>query len=123
MKGQALVELALAAPVMLVLALGAVTVVQVFEGDSGLQAATSAAVSAATRAPDGRSAVAAAESTFVSVIANYRLRAATLTLADSGFARGAMLTADSTAFVDVATGAVALHAEAMLTVEPWRSRP
>ena len=123
MRGQALVELALVAPVILVLALGAVTVVQVFEGDSGLRAATNAAVSAAARAPDETAAVAAAESTFASVIASYRLRAATLTLADGGFARGSQLSADSTAFVDVATGSIALHVHAMLTVEPWRSRP
>lgn len=123
MRGQALVELALVAPVVLVLALGAVTVVQVYEGDSGLRAATEAALSAAARAQDEPSAIAAAKSTFASVIASYQVRAADLTLADGGFARGAQLTADSTALVDIATGSIALHVHEMLTVEPWRSRP
>ena len=122
MRGQALVELALVAPVILVLALGTVTAVQVLEADSGLRAATDAALSAAVRAPDPPAAFAAAQSTFRSVVEGYRLREATLTFADGGFARGSVMTADSTAFVDMATGSIALHVQAMLTIEPWRSR-
>ena len=69
MRGQALVELALCAPVVLVLALGAVTAVQMIEAEAGLQAATSAALNAAVRAPDANAAIAAARSSFGSVIA------------------------------------------------------
>ena len=123
MKGQALVELALCAPVVLVLALGAVTTVQVIEGETGLQAATSAALSAAVRAPDAVTAVAVAQSTFTSVISGYPVRSPRFTVMAGGFARGSLVTADSTAMVDVAAGVIALHAHSAVRVEPWRSRP
>jgi len=122
-RGQALVELALCVPVILVLALGAVTVVQVVEAESGLQAATSAALSAAVRAPDPDQAIAAARSSFASVIAGYPLSSPSLSIALGAFARGSLLTADATATVEAAGEHIALHVHAALQVERWRSRP
>jgi len=123
MRGQALVELALCAPVILVLALGAVTAVQVLEAESGLQAATSAALSAAARAPDPNEAIAAARSSFASVIAGYPLSSPSLSIAVGAFARGSLLTADATATVDAAGAHIALRVNAAVRIERWRSRP
>ena len=123
MKGQALVELALCVPVILVLALGAVTAVQVLEAEGGLRAATEAAISAAARAPDVPSAIEAGRSTFASVIASYPVRAPAFKLAAGGFARGSLLSADSVGIVDSAVASIPLHAHAALLVEPWRARP
>jgi len=122
-RGQALVELALCVPVILVLALGTVTVVQVVEAESGLQAATSAALSAAVRAPDPDKAIAAARSSFASVIAGYPLSSPSISIALGAFARGSLLTADATATVEAAGAHVALHVHGALRVERWRSRP
>jgi Flp pilus assembly protein TadG len=123
MRGQALVELALCVPVILVLALGAVTVVQLVEAESGLQAATSAALSAAVRAPDSDKAIAAARSSFASVIAGYPLSSPSISIALGAFARGSLLTADATATVEAAGAHIALHVHTALRVERWRSRP
>jgi len=122
-RGQALVELALCAPVVLVLALGAVTAVQMIEAEAGLQAATNAALRAAVRAPDANAAIAAARSSFGSVIAGYPLRTPSLSIAVGAFARGSLLTADATATVDAAGAHIALHVHDVLRVERWRSRP
>ena len=123
MRGQALVELALCAPVILVLALGAVTAVQVLEADSGLRAATSAALNAAVRAPDADAAVAAGRSSFAAVIAGYPVRSAAITIMVGVFARGSLLTADATATVDTAGVHIALSVHDGQRVERWRSRP
>ena len=123
MRGQALVELALCAPVILALALGAVMAVQMLEAESGLQAATSAALSAAVREPDANAAIAAARSSFASVIAGYPLRSTSISIAAGTFARGSLLTADASATVDVAGAHIAVHVHDALRVERWRSRP
>jgi Flp pilus assembly protein TadG len=122
-RGQALVELALCVPIILVLALGAVTAVQVLEAESGLQAATSAALSAAVRAPGPGAAVAAAHTSFASVIAGYPVTSPSMSIAGGAFERGSLLTADATATVDTAGAHIALRAHAALRVERWRSRP
>lgn len=129
-QGQALLELALCAPVILVLGLVAVAAVQVFDAESGLQTATDAAVSAAARAPDAGSATAQARKAFEDVAAGYPLQSPNLTVEIDGFDRGASLLADSSAAVEVAGEAVAflparitLHAHATALVEPYRSRP
>jgi len=123
LRGQALVELALCVPVILVLALGAVTAVQVLEAESGLQVAAGAALSAAVRAPDPGAAIAAARSSFAMVIAGYPLSSPAISVALGAFARGSLLTADATATVDTAGAHIALHVHAALRVERWRSRP
>ena len=55
-SGQALLELALCAPVVLLLALGGAAVVQLQDATAGLDAATTAAAEMASRAPDPRTA-------------------------------------------------------------------
>jgi len=123
MRGQALVELALCVPVILILALGSVTAVQVLEAESGLQAATGAALSAAVRAPDPGAAIAAARSSFATVIAGYPLSSPAISIALGAFARGSLLTADATATVDTAGAHITLRVHSALRVERWRSRP
>ena len=123
MRGQALVELALCVPVILVLALGSVTAVLVLEAETGLQAATSAALSAAVRAPDAGAAIAAARSSFATVIAGYPLSSPAISVNLGAFARGSLLTADASATVDTAGAHIALRVHASLRVERWRSRP
>lgn len=129
-SGQALLELALCAPVLLVLALGGVAAVQIFDAQSGLQAATDAAAGVAARAPDAASAVASAQRTFESVAATYPLQAARLTIGVSDFGRGASLSMASSAVVDIAGESIAflparisLSAHATALIEPYRSRP
>lgn len=123
MRGQALIELALCVPVILVLALGTVTAVQVLESESGLQAATSAALSAAVRAPDASAALAAARESFASIIAGYPVRAPSISIAVDTFARGSLVTADATGTVDTAGAHIALRVHDALRLERWRSRP
>ena len=129
-RGQALLELALCAPMILVLGLGAVAAVQVFEAESGLQAATDAAAAAAGRAPDAASATGEAQKEFESIAASYPLQAAHLAIDVNGFDRGASLVAESSAVVDIAGESIAflpaqirLRATATAIVEPYRSRP
>jgi len=129
-RGQALVELALCVPFVLLLGVGAMAVVDVADASSGLRAATDEAVAAAATAPDAASAHAAAQSRFVSVIAGYPVRSPSLRLIDGGFVRGAMLDAASTAYVDLGWAAIAviparvqISATAGMRIDPWRTRP
>jgi len=129
-RGQALVELALCLPFLLMLGVGATAVVEVADAASGLHAATDEAVAAAARAPDAASAHAAAQARFATVIAGYQVRSPSLRLNEGGFVRGAVLSATSTGYVDLGWAAmgvvparIALTAEASMRVEPWRTRP
>ena len=129
-RGQALVELALCVPFVLLLGLGATAVVDVADATAGLRAATDEAVAAAAAAPDDASARAAAQSRFVSVIAGYPVRSPSLRLLDGGFVRGAILEAASTGYVDLGWAAIAViparvqvSAEAAMRIDPWRTRP
>lgn len=125
--GQALVELALCAPVVMLLAVGVAAVVQVEDAAAGLDAATHAAASAASRAPDSATATLAAHARFAAVVAGYPLRGATLSIDLSGFQRDGGLTATSAAFVNVAWAGLVLphrfevRARAVMRIEPWRS--
>jgi hypothetical protein len=128
--GQALVELALCLPFVLMLGVGATGVVVIADATSGLRAATDEAVAAAARAPDATSARAAAQSRFAAVIAGYPVRSPSLRLADGGFVRGAMLSAVSAGYVDLGWAAMAvvppqlqISAAASMRIEPWRTRP
>ena len=123
MRGQALLELALCAPVILLLALGSVTAVQVLEAESGLQAATSAALTAAVRVPDANEAIAAARASFASMIESYPLRAPSISIAVGAFARGSLLSADAAATVDAVLAHMTLRVHSELLIERWRSRP
>jgi len=122
-RGQALLELALCAPVILALALGAVSAVRVLDAQSGLKAATDAAVSSAVRAPNEDAAIAAAHATFVAMVAAYPLRNAAIDIAMPSFTRGSQLNAQSSAFVELPTGRLALSANAAGVIETYRSRP
>ena len=129
-RGQALVELAVCMPVILLLGLGSAGVVLVADAASGLHAATEAAVAAAVRAPSEAQALALANQRFAAVVAAYPIHNATLTIEPSSFARDAAFTA--TGGGDVALGweamsflpaSVHLTASASMQVEPWRTRP
>lgn len=127
-SGQALVELAVCLPVVMLLALGAATVVQVADAASGLQAATDAAVGAAARAPDQVQARIVAAQRFAAVVAAYPLKSARLTLVDPSFARGSVLRGTATALAgagwksaSLIPGSVQLSAVASMRVEPWRT--
>jgi Flp pilus assembly protein TadG len=127
-RGQALLELALCAPIVLLLALGTVASVQVASARAGLEAATQAAAEAAARAPSAQAATAAAEARFRGVVAAYPLRSATLVVSVGDFDRSGSVLASSSASIDVAWAAllllssqVTLHSQVQLQLEPWRS--
>ena len=126
--GQALVELAVCMPVVLLLGLGAAGVVQVADASSGLHAATDAAVAAASRAPDEARALSAAQQRFASVVGSYPVKQATFALVHDGFARGSLLTGTATATVDLGwesmsfpPTSVNLQATSTMRIEPWRT--
>ncbi len=128
-RGQALVELAVCVPVVMLLALGSAALVQVADAKSGLEAATQAAVAAAARAPDPVSATAEAHRIFAAVVAEYPLSQTSLTLGLGNFARSTRIDAISRGSVDVGWASLAplrtpvrLRATASARVESWRSR-
>ena len=125
--GQALVELALCAPVVILLALGVATVVQVQTAAAGLDAATKAAASAAARAPDPHTADVVARSRFADVVTGYPLSGATIRISIGSFDRATDVTATSLAFVELGWAAlvpsrrVDLRSRAVMRLEPWRT--
>ena len=127
-RGQALLELALCAPVAILLSIGTVAAVQVADGRAGLDAATQAAADAAARAPDAASAVSAAQERFSSVIAGYPVHSASLNVGVADFNRAALVTASSSAQIDLVWASfvllpshVTLQSQVVLRLEPWRS--
>lgn len=126
-RGQALLELALCAPVVLLLALGTAATVQLADARAGLDAATQAAASAAARAPDPASAAAAAQERFSSLVVDYPLGSAKLSVSVGDFARTGQVTVSSSARVDlgwaalVVPGLVTLRAQAVVPLELWRT--
>jgi Flp pilus assembly protein TadG len=126
-RGQALIELALCAPVVILLAVGVAAVVQVEDANAGLDAATHAAASVAARAPDPVTADSAAHARFAAVVVAYPLHGATLYISFGSFTRAADLTATAEAFVDVGWAGLVLphqlelRAQAVVRLEPWRT--
>lgn len=126
-RGQALLELALCAPVVILLAVGIAAVVQFEDAGAGLDAATHAAASLAARAPDPVTADHSARARFADVVMAYPLRGATLHVSFSNFTRAAHVTATAEAFVDVGwAGSVLPHrlqlrSRAVVQLEPWRT--
>jgi Flp pilus assembly protein TadG len=126
-RAQALLELALCAPIVVLLALGTVAVVQVASARAGLDAATRAAANAAARAPDPTTAVADAQRRFSSLVAGYPMQSATLTVSVGSFERAGTVTASSSARVDLGWAAVVvpdqvtLHSQVVLQLELWRT--
>jgi Flp pilus assembly protein TadG len=127
--GQALLELALCAPLVVLLALGTVAAVQVAGARAGLEAATQAAADAAARAPDATTAVEAAHRRFSSVVAGYPMQSSSLSISVGDFGRSDRVSASSSARVDLAwaaflllPGQVTLRAMVIVPLEPWRTR-
>jgi len=127
-RAQALLELALFAPVVILLTLGTVACVQLAGARAGLDAATQAAGDAAARSPDQSTAVASALEHFTDVAAGYPLRSATLTVSMSGFRRGDHITAASSALIDLGWAPflllptpVMLRSQVVVRLEPWRT--
>jgi Flp pilus assembly protein TadG len=126
-RGQALVELAVSSPVLVLLALGVAGVVQIEDAAAGLDAATHAAAGAAARAPDPAAAGAAAHARFDAVAAGYQLRAASIDISYGTFTRSTEIVATSTAFVDVGWAGLvlphrfALRSRAVTRIELWRT--
>lgn len=127
-RGQSLLELALCAPIVILLALGAAATAQIAGARAGLDAATQAAAGAAARAPDATSAARAAQARFASAVSDYPLRGAALRLSVGEFQRAGQVIASSSAFVDVGWAAllllpshVTLQSQVVLHLEPWRT--
>jgi Flp pilus assembly protein TadG len=127
-SAQAMLELALCAPIVIVLALGTVASVQVAGARAGLEAATQAAGAAAARAPDPATAVSSARERFSAAVSDYPLRSATLNISIGGFERGGQVTATSSALVDVGWGPflllpaqLTLRSQVVVRLEPWRT--
>jgi Flp pilus assembly protein TadG len=129
-RGQALVELAVSLPILVLLALGAAQFVRFALTRAGLDAATAAAAAAAARAPSAAAAGAAGSAAFQEVSAGYGLdRSATVTLDSGDFLRGGLVTATAHADVGVGLSGIPalrlgsrLSSSASARVEDWRSR-
>lgn len=126
-QGQSLVELAVCAPVVLLLTLGAVATVQIVDARAGLEAATQAAAAQAARAPSPALATSQAQARFASMIAGYPLRSAHLTITLGQFNRTDEVIATASGGVDVAWAALVfprvaiLQCRATVPLEQWRS--
>ena len=127
--GQALLELGICAPVVILLALGTVAAVQVAAARSGLDAGTQEAAKAAARAPNALTAETAAQERFASIVADYPLRSATLRVSVGGFDRAGQIVVSSSGFVDIGWASfllrpshVTLQSQVVLRLEPWRTR-
>ena len=126
-RGQALVELALCAPVVILLTVGVAAGVQAVEARSGLEAATQAAAAAAARAPDQSRAETEAQARFASIVAAYPLRSAHLSLSLGNFNRSVEVLATSSGTVEVGWAALVfpktltLESRCTVPIETWRS--
>lgn len=126
-RGQALLELAVCAPIVMLLTVGAVASAQVIDARAGLDAATTEAAAAAARAPDPASADSAARSRFQSMVADYPLRSAHLTISFGKFSRTDAVLATASANVDVSwaefviSRTLKLESRCTVAIEPWRS--
>jgi Flp pilus assembly protein TadG len=126
-RGQSLVELAVCAPVVIVLALGTVATVEIVDARAGLEAATQAAAADAASASDPVSGERNAQARFAAVIAAYPVRSAFLRVTFGGFDRAAEVAATSSGQVDLSwsvldlPGALKLESRVAIPLEPWRS--
>ena len=127
-RGQALVELAVCAPVVVLLTLGAAAGVQLIDARAGLDAATNAAAAAAARAPDPATADSSARARFDSVVAGFPLSSTHLSLSVGKFGRTDEVVASASGTVDVSWAALVipktltLESRCTVPIESWRSR-
>jgi Flp pilus assembly protein TadG len=125
--GQSLVELAVCAPVVMLLTLGGVASVQVIDARAGLEAATQAAAAEAARAPDLASAERFGRIRFDSMVASYPLRSPHITIAIARFSRTDEVVANATSGVDISWASLVFPSQLTLAVratvplEWWRS--
>ena len=126
-RGQSLVELAVCAPLVVLLTLGTAAAVQVIDASAGLQAATQAAAAAASRAPDAVNAESAARARFQAMVADYPLRSPHLSITSGGFSRTDEVVATASGAVDISwaglflPGRLTLSSRAVVPLEAWRS--
>jgi Flp pilus assembly protein TadG len=126
-RGQALLELAVCAPVVILLTLGALAGAEVIDARAGLDAATKAAAASAARAPDPANADSAARARFQSMVAGYPLSSAHLTVSFGKFSRTDGVLATASANVDlswaefVISRTLVLESRCTVPLEPWRS--
>ena len=126
-RGQSLVELAVCAPLVMLLTLGAVASVQVVDARAGLEAATQAAAAEAARAPDPASAEIAARTRFDSMVATYPLSSPHVSISVGTFSRTDEVVANATAAVDISWAGVVfprrltLDFRVTVPLESWRS--
>jgi hypothetical protein len=125
-RAQALVELALCLPLVLLIALGGVALVRLADARTGLDAATAAALAEAARAPDAARAEGGAQARFRALTAASGLADARLDLELGRFERNGVVSATSSARVSLGQAGlpeVVLTSRSQALVEPWRSRP
>lgn len=126
-RGQSLVELAVSAPVLVLLAFGSIQVIQVVEAQVGLDTATRAAAAEAASAPNSAVAQKDAEQRFDSLIAGYPIHSTELRIAAGGFNRTDSVTVTSSGRVDAVWAAgdlaagIVLRSSSVLPLEPWRT--
>ena len=126
-RGQSLVELAVCAPVVMLLAIGAVATVQVIDAHAGLEAATQAAAAEAARAPDPASAAIAARTRFDSMVASYPLSSPGVSISVGTFSRTDEVVATATGAVDMSWASLifprrlVLDFRATVPLESWRT--
>jgi Flp pilus assembly protein TadG len=127
-RGQSLIELAVCAPVITLLTLGAVASVQLVDARTGLQAATQAAAAEAARAPDASTATTAAQARFASMVAGYPLSDAQLSIVMGTFSRTDEVVAIASGQVDISWAALifprrlTIQCRVSVPIESWRSR-
>jgi Flp pilus assembly protein TadG len=130
-SGQALVEWAISALVLILFAFGIVAVGQVVGQYMAVRSAASQAALAAARAPSAAAAQSVARQAAEQAIAGNQVRDFRLTLDLGGFQRGQMLTAEATGCVGLdpltvvsqSLGqCVRLRWTAHALIEPYRSR-
>jgi Flp pilus assembly protein TadG len=126
-RGQSLVELAVCAPLVMLLTLGAVASVQVIDAQAGLEAAAQAAAAEAARAPDPASAEIAARTRFDSMVASYPLSSPRVSISIGSFSRADEIVASATGAVDISWARLifprrlTLDVRVRVPLESWRS--
>jgi Flp pilus assembly protein TadG len=127
-RGQSLVELAVALPAVVMLALGAAALLRLADAKSGLDGATAVAVADAARQGSAAAAERCGTQRFAEIAAEYPLTQPRVALSGT-FTRGSVYAASATAQVDLSfvplwflPRAMSIRSQASALVEPWRSR-